>query len=103
MSHNPVSDLVLRCPGLTACYVKGHHILAKQLGFLTQSLYSFKAAAWGIPWEGVQWLGPHASTAGGTGSIPGWGTKIPQATQCGKKQQQWQQNCRMPPLALTKM
>ena len=24
----------------------------------------------------VQWLGPHASTAAGSGSIPGWGTKI---------------------------
>ena len=24
----------------------------------------------------LQWLGLHASTAGGTGSIPGWGTKI---------------------------
>ena len=27
----------------------------------------------------VQWLGLRASTAGGTGSIPGQGTKIPQA------------------------
>ena len=27
----------------------------------------------------VQWLGLHASTAGGTGSIPDWGTKIPHA------------------------
>ena len=25
----------------------------------------------------VQWLGLHASTAGGMGSIPGQGTKIP--------------------------
>ena len=33
----------------------------------------------------VQWLGLHASTAGGMGSIPGWGTKIPQAIQCAKK------------------
>ena len=38
-----------------------------------------------------QWLGLHASTAGGTGSISAWrttgskGTKIPQATQFGKK------------------
>ena len=30
----------------------------------------------------VQWLGLGASTAGGLGSIPGWGTKISQATQC---------------------
>ena len=28
----------------------------------------------------VQWSGLHASTAGGTGLIPGWGTKIPQKT-----------------------
>ena len=27
----------------------------------------------------------HASTAGGLGSIPGWGTKIPQALWCGGK------------------
>ena len=29
----------------------------------------------------VQWLGFHASTAGGMGSIPGWGTKILRAAQ----------------------
>jgi len=28
----------------------------------------------------VQWLGLHTSIAGGTDSIPGWGTKIPQGT-----------------------
>ena len=33
----------------------------------------------------VQGLGLHASTAGGTGSIPGWRTKIPQASQYGQK------------------
>ena len=27
----------------------------------------------------VQWIGLHASTAGGTGSVPGWRTKIPHA------------------------
>ena len=27
----------------------------------------------------IQWLGLHASTAGGIGSVPGWGTKIPHA------------------------
>ena len=31
----------------------------------------------GIPWQ--------ASTAVGTGSIPGWGTKIPRAAQHSKK------------------
>ena len=33
----------------------------------------------------VQWLGLHASTAGGTVSIPGQGTKIMHAMGCGKK------------------
>ena len=33
----------------------------------------------------VQWLGLHAFTAKGLGSIPGWGTKAPQAVQCDKK------------------
>ena len=34
----------------------------------------------------VQWLGLHASTAGGTGLIPGQGTKIPHALWHGQKQ-----------------
>ena len=29
----------------------------------------------------VQWLGPCPSTAEGSGSIPGWGTKIRQAEE----------------------
>ena len=33
----------------------------------------------------VQWLGLQASTAEGTGLIPGWGTKIPHATWHGQK------------------
>ena len=33
----------------------------------------------------VQWLGLLASTVGGTGSVLGWGTKIPQTMQHGKK------------------
>ena len=33
----------------------------------------------------VQWLRVHASTAGGAGSIPGWGTKILCAVQNGQK------------------
>ena len=33
----------------------------------------------------VQWLGLHASTAGGTSSIPGWGVKTPHATWWPKK------------------
>ena len=33
----------------------------------------------------VQWLGLHAFTAEGAGSIPGWGTKIPKAVERSKK------------------
>ena len=33
----------------------------------------------------VQWLGLHGLTAKGAGSIPGRGTKVPQATQCDQK------------------
>ena len=29
----------------------------------------------------VQWLRTHDSTAGGKGSIPGWGTSIPHAVR----------------------
>ena len=43
---------------------------------------------WGTPLA-VQWLRLHASTAGGTGLIPGQGTKIPHATRCGKKKKKW--------------
>ena len=34
----------------------------------------------------VQWLRLRATTAGGKGSIPGQGTKIPHAKQCGQKE-----------------
>ena len=33
----------------------------------------------------VQWLRLHAANAGDLGSIPGQGTKIPHAAQCGQK------------------
>ena len=33
----------------------------------------------------VQWSGLHTFHFQGLGSIPGWGTKILQATQCGQK------------------
>ena len=41
-------------------------------------------------WRGVatslvsQWLGFHTANAGGAGSIPGGGTKVSHATQCGQ-------------------
>ena len=34
----------------------------------------------------VQWLGLQALTAKDQGSVPGRGTKIPQAAQCGQEQ-----------------
>ena len=37
----------------------------------------------------VQWLRLHATTAGGTGSIPGQGTKIPHATWQGQKKKKF--------------
>ena len=37
----------------------------------------------------VQWLVLHASTAGGTGLIPGQGTKIPHAMWQKKKKKKW--------------
>ena len=33
----------------------------------------------------VQWLGLHALTDKGLGPIPDWGTKTPEASQCGKE------------------
>ena len=36
----------------------------------------------------VQWLRLGASNAGGMGSIPAWGTKIPHAMQCSQKNKQ---------------
>ena len=35
----------------------------------------------------VQWLRLCAPNAGGTGSIPGQGTEIPHAAECGQKTQ----------------
>ena len=43
-----------------------------------------------------QWLGLWAFTAKGLGSVPGWGTKIPQATKCGKKKKNTQKNTKNP-------
>ena len=40
----------------------------------------------------VQRLTHRASKAGDMGSIPGWGTKIPHAVQCGQKQKQKQKD-----------
>ena len=40
----------------------------------------------------VQWLRLCAPNAGGMGSIPSWGNKIPHAIQCSQKQNQISQN-----------
>ena len=40
----------------------------------------------------VQWLRLSAANAGGAGSSPGWGTKIPHATQQGQKKPHKKQN-----------
>ena len=37
----------------------------------------------------VQWLGLHAFTAKGTGSVPGQETKIPQAVWCSQKKKKY--------------
>ena len=49
-------------------YVKNNQIIHFNMHSLGSSLVA-------------QWSGLHASTAGGTGSIPGQGTKTPQAVQ----------------------
>ena len=62
--------------------------IRKFLNFTTYLALWFQGW-WGGEWDSktgpwgnslaVQWLGLHTSTAGGTGSIPGQGTKIPKA------------------------
>ena len=39
-----------------------------------------------------QWSGLCTLTTKDTGSTPGWGTKIPQATQCGQKKKKRERN-----------
>ena len=41
----------------------------------------------------VQWLGLHVSTAGGKGSIPGWGIKILHATEWPIKKKKRDTSC----------
>lgn len=43
----------------------------------------------------IEWLGLRACTAGGMGSIPGRGTKIPHATWCTRNKQTNQQKAKM--------
>ena len=55
--------------------------------FLKSRCYKFSYPKHLYIWNSlsVQWLGLHAPTAGGMGSIPGQGTKILQAVQHGQK------------------
>ena len=39
-----------------------------------------------------QWLRLHTSTAGGTGLIPGQGTKVPHGVQCSPKKKKKKRN-----------
>ena len=48
----------------------------------------------------VQWLRLHASNAGGTCSIPGWGTKIPHAAWHGQKKKKKERKAFMKTLKL---
>ena len=58
------------------------HIVGRRFTiWATRTCGSFNLFIEGIPWRS-QWLGLHASTTGGTSLIPGWGTKILQATWC---------------------
>ena len=52
----------------------------------------------GIPWWlRCQWLSLCALTAEGPGSVPGWGTKIPQATGEAKKKETEETHQLIPP------
>ena len=48
----------------------------------------------------VQWLGLCASVAGGMGSIPGQGTKIPHATRYGQKKKKKEERKKQGPQVL---
>ena len=49
----------------------------------------------------VQWLRLHASTAGGTGSIFGWRTRIPHATPRGHREKESDSDIRRDRVKLT--
>ena len=44
----------------------------------------------------VQWLRLRSASAGGAGSIPGWGTRIPHALRFGKKKKDPEDCIRQP-------
>ena len=60
----------------------------KKSAYLVVCILSYRLLTLYKEWETslvVQWLRLHASTAGGMGSIPSWGSQIPHATWRGKK------------------
>ena len=59
-------------------FLKGRKASCKTVFFHPRNIYRGNSLA-------VQWLGLHAFTAEGLGSISDQGTKIPQAMQQGKK------------------
>ena len=67
----------------------GHCSQASRMLLLPSLIVVHGAAEWDLDDQGtslvVQWLRLQACTAGGTDSIPGQGTKIPHAAQCGRK------------------
>ena len=57
--------------------------IALRLKAVTKPASTVKIRGSVLPWQASLTSGPHASTVGGTGSIPGQGTKIPCALWCG--------------------
>ena len=85
-------DVLPTCPGASGCPHSAEHTCTtrghgcqpwKHWPFPHQDRQKKKSRA-GISLA-VQWLGLCASTAGGVGSIPGQGTKIPHAAERGQK------------------
>ena len=58
---------------------------------ITKDISNFLKKCW--EFLAVQWLGVGAFTAEGLGSIPSWGTKIPQAMWHSQKKLQGCQHC----------
>ena len=65
----------------------GIHFSVPSKGFHGAIRKKEKNELQGINSLAVQRLGLCTSTAGGPGSIPGWGTKIPQAARRGQKKE----------------
>ena len=88
--NNIVSILDINCdnvPSVMTFTIRANWVLGMcKLSILSSQYFFFRKSK---PIIGnyltVQWLGLHASTAGGTGLIPDQGTKIPHAMRCGQK------------------